>query len=233
MIDFHSHILPAIDDGSACVEESLCMLEMLREQGIDTVFATPHFDALRDSPEAFLIKRAEAYRKLQAALPEDPPEILFGAEVMFFSGISRVKELSGLCLEGTRLLLLEMPMSKWSDYTVKELVDLACTGSVTVMLAHVERYFAYQGPEVFDKLRSVGILMQVNASFFIRRSTRRKALKMLLKQEIHALGSDCHNTSSRPPQMGQAIAIVADKYGEGFIDELEAIEKTYFVKKTF
>ena len=44
MIDFHSHILPEVDDGSASVEESAALLSMLSEQGVDVVAATPHFD---------------------------------------------------------------------------------------------------------------------------------------------------------------------------------------------
>ena len=45
MIDFHSHILPGMDDGSKSTQESLEMLDMLRAQGVDTVAATPHFYA--------------------------------------------------------------------------------------------------------------------------------------------------------------------------------------------
>ena len=45
MIDWHSHILPGIDDGSGSIEESLALLKMQREQGADTVIATPHFFA--------------------------------------------------------------------------------------------------------------------------------------------------------------------------------------------
>lgn len=41
MIDFHSHILPAMDDGSRNIEESLQMLRMLQEQGVERVIATP------------------------------------------------------------------------------------------------------------------------------------------------------------------------------------------------
>lgn len=231
MIDFHSHILPAVDDGSSSVEESLEMLGALREQGIDTVFATPHFYATNDSPEAFIKKRAEAYEKLCGAMPPNYPKILLGAEVMYFSGISRVKELSSLCLEGTKLILLEMPTSKWSDYTVNELVDLACAGNVTVMLAHVERYMAYQSAAVFERLCGEGILMQVNASFFIGRLTRRKALKMLKKGDIHALGSDCHNMTSRPPRLEQAIEIIADRCGNDVISELNSAQKSFFKNK--
>ena len=42
MLDFHTHILPGVDDGSRSVDESLQMLERMQVQGIETVVATPH-----------------------------------------------------------------------------------------------------------------------------------------------------------------------------------------------
>ena len=109
MIDFHSHILPSIDDGSKDVEMSLQMVALLQKQGVDTVCATSHFYATQRSPERFLQRRAEAYEALRAALPEDAPAIRLGAEVLYFPGISHMAALPQLCLEGTKLLLLEMP----------------------------------------------------------------------------------------------------------------------------
>ena len=43
MIDFHTHILPKMDDGSKSTEESIAMLKMQAEQGIRWVVVTPHF----------------------------------------------------------------------------------------------------------------------------------------------------------------------------------------------
>ena len=40
VIDFHSHILPGIDDGSASVEESIAMLKMEAIAGATELFAT-------------------------------------------------------------------------------------------------------------------------------------------------------------------------------------------------
>ena len=57
MIDFHSHILPGIDDGSKSVEESIELLRMLSVQEVDTVAATPHFYASDGSPEEFFERR--------------------------------------------------------------------------------------------------------------------------------------------------------------------------------
>ena len=80
--DFHTHVLPGIDDGSASIEESLEMLRSLGQQGASRVVAVPHFYANYDSPDRFLKKRAAAVEALtgvmagQAALPE----LYFGAE---------------------------------------------------------------------------------------------------------------------------------------------------------
>ena len=57
MIDWHSHILPGVDDGSRNVEESISILGMLNLQGVKTVIATPHFLANDESLESFLIRR--------------------------------------------------------------------------------------------------------------------------------------------------------------------------------
>ena len=52
MIDFHTHILPEIDDGSSSAEESVMLLESLKEQGVNKVFLTPHFYAYSSSAES-------------------------------------------------------------------------------------------------------------------------------------------------------------------------------------
>ena len=61
MIDFHSHILPAMDDGSRNIEESLQMLRMLQEQGVERVIATPHFYADENPPVLKLFRRLHQY----------------------------------------------------------------------------------------------------------------------------------------------------------------------------
>ena len=64
MIDFHSHILPAIDDGSQDIITSLKMIEELSLNGIDTIILTPHFYPHKISLEKFLNNRETAFEKL-------------------------------------------------------------------------------------------------------------------------------------------------------------------------
>ena len=98
IVDFHSHILPGIDDGSACVEDSIAMLRMEMEQGINHVVATPHFYAGHDRPEDFLARRDRAEEKLRKAMEGHPglPQLTVGAEVYYFRGMSSLDSLRKL-----------------------------------------------------------------------------------------------------------------------------------------
>ena len=67
MIDYHTHILPEIDDGARNTAMALAMLEEEVNQGVTTVCLTPHFYANEASPSHFLAKREAAYEKLMAS----------------------------------------------------------------------------------------------------------------------------------------------------------------------
>ena len=219
MVDFHSHILPSIDDGSKTIEESMALLKLLVEQEVKTVVASSHFYADFESPESFLERRNKAYNELSLCLSSDFPNILLGAEVRFYSGISRMKELSSLCVEGTKLLLLEMPFSRWTEYTVNELVELSCSNEIKIVLAHIERYLHMQEFGLLERLREQGILVQVNASFFESMLSRRKAFKMLKNGYIDFIGSDCHNIKHRPPTVNVSREAIAKKFGVDFLND--------------
>ena len=220
MIDFHSHILPAMDDGSRNVDESVALLNMLTDQGVETVVATPHFYANDESVDAFLERRLASYEQLQKALPQEAPRIVLGAEVRYYPGISRLKDLKRLCIGSSKLLLLEMPMSHWTEYTVKELVELSCKKDITLVLAHMERYWSLQKRDMWERLYECGILMQCNASFFLDFFTKRRALTMIKKHAIHFIGSDCHGIKMRPPRIGEAVEFIRKKASNRLIDQL-------------
>lgn len=217
MIDFHTHLLPKMDDGSKSVEESLKMLTELAKQGVNTVAATPHFSANAETVDHFVERRRKSFESLKDSLNNGMPKILLGAEVKFYQGISRLENLRSLCLEGTNILLLEMPTCKWTEYVIKEVIDISSTMGLYVVLAHVERFIMFQSDEILERLLSSGIYFQVNAEFFTRRLTRRKAFKMLKNQQIFFLGSDCHNLTDRSPDIGEALALIEKKFGKKYV----------------
>lgn len=221
MIDWHSHILPGMDDGSKDVAESLTLVKILKEQNIDTVVATPHFYANNESAEKFLKRRCESYQSLCERLPEGSPAIKLGAEVRYYPGISRMADLKQLKIEESKLLLLEMPISKWTEYTVRELIEISSLQDINLILAHVERYMMLQTADVQHRLYESGILMQVNAGFFVKAITKRKAIDYLSSGKIHFLGSDCHNMTTRPPQLDRAFAYIIKKLGNDFVSQMD------------
>ena len=222
MIDWHSHILPAMDDGSRGVEESLFMLELLKQQDVKTVVATPHFYANEESVDEFLNRRAKACEELSSAMEEGSVRLICGAEVRYYPGIGRMQDLRKLAIEGTNLLLLEMPMGKWTEATVNELTELSATCGMRIVMAHIDRYMGFIDLKTVNRLCENGLMMQVNANFFERMGTRRKALKMLDLGLIHFIGSDCHNLTTRPPKVCTAYETVRKRFGEDFLWQMTA-----------
>lgn len=225
MIDIHSHILPGIDDGSQSVEESHALLALLREQGVETVVATPHFYADRNDPENFLRRRKEALTQLDHGETE-MPRILLGAEVAYFDGMSHSAELLDLQLGTSGLLLVEMPFAAWTQRMIAEVCQLQLLTGLTPVLAHVERYRrADRLPKFKRQLLEQGVLFQCNAEAFLSMRDRRWALSLLKKGDIHFLGSDAHNLTTRPPQLAQAAAVITQKLGADAFARLAALNK--------
>ncbi len=199
MIDFHTHILPGIDDGSKNVRQSLEMLRMEQKMGIDTVFLTPHFYASQNSPETFLNRREEAWERLQEDMEENLPQLLLGAEVQYYESIGYAEDLKSLCIQGTNLLLLEMPFNRWDDRAVRTVLDLNGADGMQIVLAHIDRYLKFVKEDVWDLFQRSGILMQLNASAFSGLLHRRKAVSLMQNGFVQFIGSDCHNLDSRKP----------------------------------
>lgn len=227
MIDFHSHILPGIDDGSKSVEESIELLRMLSVQEVDTVAATPHFYASDGSPEEFFERRDASAGLLKAAMPRGLPKIFLGAEVLYYQGISGMRELGRMRIEGTRLLLLEMPVSVWSEYAIREVENL-CSGEFIVMIAHLERYIFLQKTNVLERLLSSGVIMQTNASALLHFGTRRKILNMFKRGEVHLIGSDCHSIDIRPPRMQEAYSVIRKHLGDVFAEDIDFYGRSFW-----
>lgn len=214
MIDFHSHILPYVDDGSDSLETSLEMLSLSYEQGVDTLFLTSHFYAFEDNMESFMTRRNSSYTKLLKAIreyPEPLPEILRGAEVYYFPGMSSASDLAMLALESTNCLLVEPPMDVWSAEILDEIEKTGENLRLIPVIAHIDRYMnIFDDRSLVDQVYSRKMLAQVNASFFLNRETASFALELMKSGKFQLIGSDAHNTTSRPPNIGKAVRKISD-----------------------
>ena len=211
MLDIHSHFLPKMDDGSKSTEMSMEMLRRSKQQGVTTIVSTSHFYGNHEAPENFLRRRRHAFEKLTPLLGNDTPQVYLGAEVLFFPGIAQSEAVRDLAIEGTDLILIEMPFVPWSERIFDELNALQYNSGLHIILAHVERYQAIQKRNLYERLFDLPVYFQCNAEAFTSFRSRRLALKLMENDMLHFLGTDCHNTDKRPPNMEDAKAVIEKK----------------------
>ncbi len=195
-IDYHSHILPNMDDGAKNVEMSMEMLALLKEQGVQRVIATPHFYLHRQKTvTGFLEKRQAALDSLQPA----PLEIITGAEVAIERGICEQEGIEKLAITGTNLILLEFPYIPYAEWMLEEIHNLTCEYKLRPVIAHVHRCLAYCSKSEMERILAMKAVFQVNLEAL--RSFREKHfVRQLIKDGLPLVfGSDCHNMTSRKP----------------------------------
>ena len=182
-VDFHSHILPGIDDGADSLETALEMLSHSRSQGVGTIVSTSHYYSFRESTSDFVTRRDHAIYNLERHIKEhdlDMPEIVTAAEVRLFPELRMDKNLDKLCIEGTRNILIEMPYESWTGWMYNEIYALITKGYTPIM-AHIERFL---GPvsekEILTKLLAMDVYVQCNAESFEDRKMR-SFIKKLIK----------------------------------------------------
>ena len=223
LIDFHSHILPGIDDGSSSVEESVQMLLMEAEQGIEHVVATPHFYGSRDSLPGFLERRTRSEQLLREEMEKHTglPELSIGTEVHYFTGISESRDISRLALLSTNYIMIEMPHAPWTDNMYRELEKIYIKQGLIPIIAHLDRYIRrFRTYGIPRKLLELPVVVQANAEFFLNKNTSAFAMGMLRSGNIHILGSDCHNLDSRKPNLGDAAKLIQKKMGSDMVAKI-------------
>ena len=226
MIDFHSHILPKVDDGSQSMEESLEMLRRSLRQDVDTVFLTSHFYAFEDNLESFLQRRDSAYAALIKTIhdyPEPMPRIFRGAEVLYFPGMCDANEIACLALENTKCLLVEPPWDEWTSDMLDEIEETGKRLRLIPVIAHIDRYmYMFDDFSLAEQVFSRRMLAQVNANFLFSPDSFAFAMKLMCSGRFQLIGSDAHNLESRPPNIGKAIRRITDA---GFAGTLETFDK--------
>lgn len=221
MIDFHSHILPGMDDGAKNSRQSLRMLRAAGEQKVHIQALTPHYYPWRESAEHFLERREAGVSRLTEKLNASMPRLLIGAEVAFFPGMAE-ERLSELCLDGERLLLVELPFESWGNQVTDVLAELTLDRGYHVILAHVERFIGYgNNRERLLSLRNLPVTMQMNCECFIPLLRSRNAVSLAKELGEFVLGTDAHNLDDRAPNMEAGRAAVQRKLGDEWLRRID------------
>jgi protein-tyrosine phosphatase len=222
MIDFHTHILPSIDDGAENVDVSLAILKSLEEQGVTKVVLTPHYYGRTRNIEQFLKAREGAFEKLSAT---------YGGTIQLFKGSecnvstcanNDLSELKALKIQNTNYILTEMSFEKeWSDRLLKRVATLADDG-LTPIIAHVELYPAVnKNPSYVRDLIAMGCAIQINCNSFLSDDTYPLVRAIIEHGQAHVLGSDTHNMTKRPPNYKKATEKIEADFGREVLDNLQ------------
>ncbi|MDH3225786.1 MAG: hypothetical protein OEM67_01685 [Thermoleophilia bacterium] len=217
MIDIHTHLLPAIDDGPATEREAVEMARVAWETGTREVVCTPH---LMEGSEASPQEVHEAVDRTRAALMKAkvPLQLHPGREI----SLAWLPKMSDEQLRRStyggagRWLLLEMPFAGWPTDLTGILDDLMIRGFRAV-LAHPERSPSVQRqPDRLRQAVGLGALLQVTASSFLgdhRPEAKRAAEALARLGWMHLLASDAHSATWRPPDLGDGVSAAASALG--------------------
>ena len=221
-IDFHSHILPDVDDGSRSVEESVKILDKMAEDGVDIVVATPHFYCTKTSIHRFLDKRDRAFESLKPHLKPEHPKILLGAEVLYNHMLVGKEALSRLAIQGTDYMLLEMKYDKITEEMIEDVEVITNDLDVKVIIAHLERYLAFTSMKLLCSLMELDVIGQMNADSLTHLRTKQNCFKLIKGGYVHILGTDTHRIDRGDASLGEGLEVIEKKFGQEMIAEIDA-----------
>lgn len=224
--DIHNHILPGVDDGSSCMEETLHMLKEEYRQGVRNIIFTPHF-----RPGMFDIRAAEremVYRNVCRAYQDRFPDmnLYLGCEYHVQDRLLQDLDDRRCRMAGTKAVLLEFS-ARTGWYYMKESTRSACMAGYRPLIAHVERYEClYKDPAgMAADLKDIGAMIQLNAGSVLGKNGRKakKFCQTLLDNEMaDVIASDAHNTDTRPVQLEECRTFIERRYGTKARDDLFA-----------
>ena len=212
MIDLHTHVLPGIDDGAVDLATSIGLCRLLREQGVDTVMATPHWR----SPRFDVIEPgiSAAWTALTSAVAREVPglTLLLGAE-HHCSGLEDEQAFVASLrpLGDSRLVLIELPDDHLPARTWASLFAAIRAGN-RPLIAHPERSKGLRSQrEQLGAYVEAGGLLQLTLGSLIGAQgwSMRWHSRGLLKRYPTAclIASDSHNLVARAPLWNRLPAV--------------------------
>ncbi len=226
MIDIHSHILPAVDDGAVDFDTAAEMCRLAALDGCTAILATPHqrTPSWWNCEGETLCSTLEALQSAVGATPR----LYLGAEVRIdprlLSALAEPDLGGTLALAGSTYLLLEFDRRGLRGLDAEGLAQELRLEGWRPIFAHPE--FVPELAQDLDLMRRLvqaGALFQVTAMSLtgdFGRRPRVLAESMVEADLIHFAASDAHDISRRPPGLSRAHRHLAGKYGEALARRL-------------
>ncbi len=214
--DFHSHLIPGVDDGAADLAESRAAVAAMARDGVTTAITTPHFDGSLTLAPPMAADRLARFDAGFAALTGDAEvaasgvRLLRGVELMLDVPNPDVGD-PRLRLNGGRFVLVEYPGLQLplanADFAIRTLHEQGWQP----VLAHPERYRNVDDSlEQLLALRYAGAFFQLNAGSLLGlhgEGPRRRAAELLARGWVEYGSSDYHARGA--PAVGAARAALA------------------------
>lgn len=219
-IDFHSHLMPGVDDGARTVAQSLESLTAFAAQGFSTCLTTPHFDAsLTRDPTRMAARLAQfdtAWETLTKATSAASglPALARGVELMLDDPDPDLSD-PRVRLAGGSFVLCEFPSLLLPTNAVWGIQSLVRAGWKPIV-AHPERYRNLDpGLKVLGPLRDAGAHLQVNAGSVLGEhgeAAERAAQRLFSLGWVDYMASDHHARGA--PATHRAVAVLEERGGE-------------------
>lgn len=224
-IDIHSHVLPGMDDGSKNMEMTLAMLRVAEEEGIGTIYTTPHCMPGKGHPS--LEKVEERIRQVQAAAAEEGMNILLkkGTEYYYIEEMLEwMDEGKIITLGDSNCVLVEFEPYAEEKYIRNAVREILGYGYQPV-IAHVERYHNLMERKftAIQWMREVGALIQVNCASVTGDNgfgTKQNVKSLLKNGLVDFVSTDAHRPEGRAPYIEKCAEILRKKYGDIYAAEL-------------
>lgn len=189
--DWHSHILPGVDDGVQTMDEALETLALYERLGIKTVWLTPH--VMEDVPNTTVLLR-ECFEELQAAY-KGAVHLHLAAEYMLDNLFCERLDKEDLLPLGKKGDLLLVETSYYNPpANLYGLLDRIKAKGYYPILAHPERYI-YMSGEDYLNLKEAGVKFQLNIPSpvgFYGTMEQDRAQRMMKKGMYNLAGTDIH-----------------------------------------
>lgn len=200
MIDFHTHILPKVDDGANCIDETIKMLKEAKMAGFNTIILTSHY--IRNHFDVNVKDRLKLVEEIKPMLKENKIDIdlILGNEMYFSDSISEfIKSNEACSINNTKYVLFELPFNIKPN-NLYDVIYSMLQNKFVPILAHPERYrFVWENPNLVKDLIEKGVLIQSNFGSFIGQYGKKAQIlvkKFLKNDMVHFLGTDAHRKNT-------------------------------------
>ncbi|MDF2699690.1 MAG: exopolysaccharide biosynthesis protein [Haloplasmataceae bacterium] len=225
LIDIHNHILNGIDDGAKTSEDTLKMLQMAYETGIEKLIFTPHFKEGICENDIHIVNTKFNEAKKIIEDHHINLEVYSGCEIFLTrNSLDLLNQNTIPTLNNSKNILVETHRSNiYLTYDFDdEIYNLAVDG-YHVIIAHPERYqFVHEDiNKVFEYIKE-GYMIQINVTSLYDSSleTYKIAKKLLDHNLVHFIASDAHDLVKRTPNLSMGYKMISQKYGEKRANDL-------------